>query len=281
MVKKKWSRKVINQRIGRIRRAFKWAASEQLVPVAVHQALGTVAGLQKGRAEAPETEPVGPVAWDTVQATLPFLRPHVAAMVLVLWYTGARPGEVCLLRPTDIDTSGAVWAFRPRYSKMSYTGRQRVVMIGPRAQAVLKQFTPTKPTDYYFSPKASVAQFHAERGKNRKTPRYPSHMKRNATRTKGTESKPAARYTNKSYGYAIRRAVERLNAPFVEAAVELEYHYPAWAPNMLRHAHGTAVRHRFDLESAQAVLGHERMNTTEIYAEKNLALAAKVASEMG
>jgi hypothetical protein len=41
------------------------------------------------------------------------------------------------------------------------------------------------------------------------------------------------------------------------------------------------VRHRFDLESAQAVLGHERMNTTEIYAEKNLAKAVRVAAEMG
>lgn len=45
MVEKGWSRKLINQRVGRVRRVFKWAASEELVPVAVHQALATVAGL--------------------------------------------------------------------------------------------------------------------------------------------------------------------------------------------------------------------------------------------
>ncbi len=77
MVEKNWSRKLINQRIGRIRRVFKWAASEQLVPVAIFQALGTVTGLQRGRAGAPETEPVEPVAWEHVAPALPFLRPTV------------------------------------------------------------------------------------------------------------------------------------------------------------------------------------------------------------
>jgi integrase len=281
MVKKGWSRKLVNGRVGRIRRMFKWAASGQLVPVAVHQALGTVQGLQKGRGDAPETEPVKPVAWEHVSATLPFLRPPVAAMVMVQWHTGMRPNEVCALRPCDIDRTGAVWLYRPPYSKMSYKGQKRVIAIGPRAQAVLEQFEPAKPTDYYFSPRASVAQFHAERAANRKTPKYASHMTRNATRPKGKERKPQAKYKTASYGYAIRKAVERANRPYVEAAVELEFHAPEWAPNQLRHAHATAVRHRFDLESAQAVLGHERMNTTEIYAEKNLALAVKVAKELG
>ena len=30
-----WTRKLVNQRVGRVRRVLKWAASEQLVPVAV------------------------------------------------------------------------------------------------------------------------------------------------------------------------------------------------------------------------------------------------------
>ncbi len=281
MVKMRWARTLINRRVGRIRRAFKWAASEQLVPVSVHTALGTVAGLQKGRSDAPETAPVGPVAWEHVCATLPFLRPHVAAMVLVQWHTGMRPGEVCALRPCDIDQSGEVWLFKPSYFKLSYQERKRVVPIGVLMQAVLKRFTPDRPTDYYFSPRASVEQFHRERSANRKTPKYPSHMKRNATLPKGKERKPTAKYTTASYGYAIRRAVERLNWPFVEAGVEPESHYPAWAPNQLRHACGTAVRERFDLEHAQAILGHKRMNTTEIYAEKSLAKAVEVAKEMG
>ena len=280
MVDKGWARKVVNARVGRLRRAFKWCASEQLVPAAVHQSLATVAGLQRGRGDAPETEPVGPVAWEHVERTLPHLRPAVAAMVRVQWLTGMRPGEVCALRPADLDAAGPVWVFRPPYSKMSYAGRKRVVMIGPRAQAVLAPFAPADPNAYFFSPAASVAQFHAERAAARKTPRYASHMKRNAVRARGAERKPAARYTNASYGYAIRRAVARANELLAEHG-GTDARVPEWAPNQLRHATGTEVRRVYGLEAAQVVLGHDRADVTQVYAEKNEALAAKVAAEIG
>src|SRR5262249_17952586 len=55
-------RNVINQRIGKIVRLFKWAVSVELIPVSVHDALRTVSGLRKGRSEARETEPVKAVA---------------------------------------------------------------------------------------------------------------------------------------------------------------------------------------------------------------------------
>jgi site-specific recombinase XerC len=56
---------------------------------------------------------------------------------------------------------------------------------------------------------------------------------------------------------------------------------PHWHPNQLRHAHATVVRRRLGLEAAQVALGHERADVTQVYAEKNLALAAKVAVEIG
>ncbi len=282
MVAKGWARTLVNRRVGRIRRAFKWAASEQLVPVAVHQSLGTVAGLQQGRSKAPEMVPVEPVAWEHVARTLPFLRPHVAAMVQVQWLTGMRPGEVCDLRPADIDRTGPVWIYKPGYYKLSYQGGKRVIVLGPRAQAILTAFAPPSPDGHYFSPRESVEQFHAERGRNRKTPKYKSHMARNvAKRTVGGSRRPAAKYNADGYGHSVAAGIEAANRPLVEAAVEVELHVPKWSPNQLRHAHATAVRQRFDLESAQAVMGHKRMNTTEVYAEKNLEKAKRVASEMG
>src|SRR5579883_1677235 len=42
------SRGVINQRVGRIKRAFRWAAAEQLVPIAVFQRLAALPGLRGG-----------------------------------------------------------------------------------------------------------------------------------------------------------------------------------------------------------------------------------------
>jgi hypothetical protein len=43
-----------------VKRVLKWAASEQLVPVSVFQALATVTGLQAGRTDAEEREAVKP-----------------------------------------------------------------------------------------------------------------------------------------------------------------------------------------------------------------------------
>jgi hypothetical protein len=54
-------RRYVNDQIGRIKRVFKWGASEQLIPASVPQALATAEGLRKGYGEARETLPVQPV----------------------------------------------------------------------------------------------------------------------------------------------------------------------------------------------------------------------------
>jgi len=41
------------------------------------------------------------------------------------------------------------------------------------------------------------------------------------------------------------------------------------------------VRRRFGLEAAQVSLGHAQAQVTEVYAERDLALAAKVARQIG
>ena len=48
-----------------------------------------------------------------VEATIPYLPPIVADMVKIQRLTGCRPGEVCQLRPMDLDRSGEVWTYRP------------------------------------------------------------------------------------------------------------------------------------------------------------------------
>jgi integrase len=278
-----WSRKLINQRVGRVRRAFKHAASEELIPVTVYQALTTVTGLQVGRTEARETDPVLPVAEEAVRATLPFLQPALRAMVRVQLLTGMRPGEVCQLRPRDLDATGAVWLYRPPQHKTLHRNKPRVVAIGPRAQELLAAFTPAEPTDYYFSPRRVVEGLHAERSAKRRTPRYRSHMERNAAQRVATPKRePAAGYTVVSFGRAVRRAVERANARRQRLAGAGNFDaVPHWHPNQLRHAHATAVRHRYGLEAAQVALGHERADVTQVYAERNVALAVTVAAEMG
>ena len=53
------SRTECNRRVGIVKRIFKWAVSEELVPATTYQALATVSALQKGRTTAPEKSPIG------------------------------------------------------------------------------------------------------------------------------------------------------------------------------------------------------------------------------
>lgn len=107
MIAEQKSRRYINDTSDRIRGTFKWAASRELVSVAVYQALQTVPGLRKGRTDAKEPEPVGPVPDDVIAATMPYLSPVVRTMVQFQRLTGCRPDEVCQLRTANLDRSGS------------------------------------------------------------------------------------------------------------------------------------------------------------------------------
>ena len=142
-----WCRSLVNRRVGRVRRMFKWAASEELIPVSVHQALATVAGLQRGRSKVRESAPVEPVADAVVDATLPFLNRQVRGLVEFQRLTGCRPGEACALSRADITADGEVWAYRPAQHKTAWRGKSRVIAVGPRAQELLVGFPTVTPTD--------------------------------------------------------------------------------------------------------------------------------------
>lgn len=76
------------------------------------------------------------------------------------------------------------------------------------------------------------------------------------------------RYSSASYRRAITRACERAEVPH-------------WHPHQLRHSRGQIVREKYGVEAAQAVLGHDSLEATEIYTAKRLTLAVQVALEMG
>lgn len=56
---------------------------------------------------------------------------------------------------------------------------------------------------------------------------------------------------------------------------------PAWHPNQLRHSAATLIRQELGLESAQAVLGHARLETTQIYSARLSSLAQAAAMRLG
>lgn len=54
-----------------------------------------------------------------------------------------------------------------------------------------------------------------------------------------------------------------------------------WHPHQLRHTLGTEIRRKYGIEAAQVLLGHARADVTQVYAQKNLDLAIRIARECG
>ncbi len=281
MVTECLSRGVVNKRVGVIKQAFKWGVAQELVPPSVHHGLQAVSGLQKGRTEAPDHAPVEPVPEADIQATLPKLPEVVADMVRFQRLTGCRPGEVFVLRRVDVDRSGDVWVYRPKSHKTEHHDRERIIHIGPKAQAVLAPYLLREADTYCFSPVESERQRRAEQRARRKTKVQPSQVDRRKAKPKRTHR---ARYDANSYRQAVHRAVELVNRERKKEAAETGEDVDLlerWSPNRLRHSAGTEIRKQFGLEAAQVSLGHAKADVTQVYAERDAELAEEVARKIG
>lgn len=301
MVKDGLSRRYINDLVSRIKQMFKWGVGEELVPAQVYEALRAVSSLRAGRTDARETDPVLPVEDRVVEQTRQFLPEVVAAMVDFQRLTGCRPSEVCDLRPADIDRRGArVWRYTPASHKTQHHGKGRVIMIGPKAQEVLQAFLAREPKLYCFRPIDSEVKRRAAKSAARKTPMNAGNSAGSNRRAK-PKRQPGEKYSTAEYRKAIWRACDqawpvpkqlarrkgenetrwrqRLGEKWSEVLQWRRDH--RWSPNQLRHTAATKIRDEYGLEAAQVVLGHSSADTTQIYAERDLTLAAKVAQDLG
>ena len=90
-------------------------------------------------------------------------------MVRLQRLTGARPGEICSLRPLDLDTSGDVWRYIPEKHKTSHRGRERIILIGPRGQSILRPYLLRAADAFCFSPQESERKRLLQQTENRTT----------------------------------------------------------------------------------------------------------------
>jgi integrase len=261
------SRRFINKQLARIRGLWRWAVSCELVPASSIEALQSVPGLREGRSGAREKPPVGPVSDDLIELTIPHLTPTVAAMVRVQRLCGCRPQEVVLMRADGIDrTDPECWLYRPDRHKTQHHGRERIIFIGPRAQAIITPFLDEADGGFLFSPRRSEnARNEAKRG-TRATPRWPSHCKRKPKPQ--PKRSPGDHYAKTSYRRAINKAC-------IKAGIL------PWFPHQIRHTSATEIRRNFDIESAQVILGHSHPDTTLIYAERDMGKAREVMRQTG
>jgi integrase len=168
-------------------------------------------------------------------------------MLRVQVLTGARPGEVRLMRPCEVERAPAdptareagVWLYRPEAHKKQHEDEDettRVIPIGPQAQAILTPYLAAQPdpAGYVF--------------RNR-------------------HGRP---FAGEYYARFVRKAR-------VKAGIKMRI-----VPNSLRKGRAVAVRKDFGLEAAQSTLGHRNRETTErFYSETPIEAAIRAAKELG
>jgi integrase len=284
MIAKGWCRSHVNMQTGRIKRMFKWAVSNEMIPATIFHSLQSVDGLRAGRTKAPESKPVKPAPEEMVEAVLPHVSSAVQAMIRLQLLTGMRPGEVTIMRSCDVDRSCTPWCYRPEHHKTQQHGHERVIILGPKAQSILQPFIDAKkPNEYLFAPRDSDRERRRKLHQERKTPMSCGN-KPGSNRKDRPKRKPGDRYDTQAYGHAVRygcRAAfpppEGLEGKKLKDWIQSHH----WHPHQLRHNAATRLRKEFGLDVAQVVLGHKTLAVTQVYAEKDIEAAAKVMMNVG
>jgi len=288
---------------------FRGAASQEMIPASVYQSLDTVEALKRGRTTAREGKKVAPVPQDRMDAVRPFVSRQVAAVIDLQLLTGARPGELLGMRPSDIerypseDAEPPVWLFRPREHKNQFRAMERTIVLGPRAQAVLEPFLEGRdPESFVFSPAGAEAERRVAASAARKTP-LSCGNRVGTNRSLDPEWAVGDRYSTPSSCVAIRRACDRAFPPppplgrregetvanwrarltpkqKADLAAWQKAH--RWHPHQLRHTAATEIRRVFGLEAAQLALGHSSAHVTDaVYAERDHGKVAEIMRQVG
>lgn len=296
MVESGLCRRVVNQRTDCLKRAFKWAAGEELVAIEVYQALRAVEGLRKGRTQAPDHQEVKPVPPDHIEPVLAELPPFLADVARLQLLTAARPGEVLDLQPGSFDRTGSVWKCRPDQHKTNWRGHRRTLFFGPRAQELVRRYLPGKcsvcgkegrigradfwsphcpgcsspleldcPGRYLFCPREADLERKVVMRAARKSKVQPSQKDRSKKRR---DKSPGVRYQPRSYSAAVRRACDKAKLP-------------RWHPHQLRHNACTLIVEQFGWDVARIILGHRTLDTTRIYGEDDIKKAIEAIARLG
>lgn len=311
MIEAGWSRGYINAQIGRVKRCFKWACSRELIATSIYHGLQAIDGLRHGKADARETEPVKPVPEAFVDAAAHHVSRQVGGMIRLQLATGMRPGETCIMRGGDIDTTGEVWAYRPHKHKTGHHGQERIIYLGPKAKAIVEEFLKPDLQAYLFSPADAEAERREAMHEARKTPLSTGNVP-GSNRARKPRKAPADRYTVGSYRRAIARACDDAFPPpaalrrlrvkggkkralrwetraewaarLGEAAWAKLQAWESdhrWHPHQLRHNAATRLRKQYGLEAARVVLGQRSGAVAEIYAEVDHNKARDIMGQVG
>lgn len=261
------SRRWVNDVMQAVRAMFDWGVLQELVPDDRAAALRVVKPLKEGESKARETPRRKPVKPSVVRATLPYLTPEVADLVLFIRWTGCRPSEAAGMRLGRIrDREKPVWRYVPRRHKTAHRGKQRHIAIGPKARAIVEAHAVGRgPREYVFTPQRSLRRVEPVDGVL-------------SMRQAKTSPLVGDRFTKDALRIAVRRAVARANKEREKLG---EPPLPYWTPYQLRYLRLREIRKAAGLEAAQATAGHSEATMTDHYAPANWGRAARAALATG
>jgi len=267
MIGRKLCRRVVNQRVGRVRRAFNWGAANGFAVAEAHASLATIEPLPAWRSLATEHPEVKPVPRETVVATLPHVSPTVRALIEVQYFGFMRPGEAVTMRPCDIEQRLDTWLYRPRRHKLEHRRRERVIPLGPQARAAIRHLMDRPPDMALFSPAESRSWWCVRR-------RTRSRSLANSAPFKGEPAPDPARraprteFTTSTFAQAVAAGCRRGKIAH-------------WHPHRMRHAAAMRIRSEVNLEGVAVALGHGDIASSLIYADRDLERAIRIAEELG
>ena len=294
------SRVYVNELVCQIKLAFKVAHTVGVVPASVWHSLLCVELWKRGKSPAVDRPKVKPADLADVHATLEVSNPTLAAIIELQLLTGARCGELLQACRGDIDmgpTSDKArakcpeckpdrpcylhtcWVLAPRRHKTMEHGIERLILLGPQAQGILRPFMLRRPPDAcLFSPAESERCRCYLRQKGGKFDRV------EFTEFAGGVLASRDYFTASAYNTAIMRACQRADrlahlrdpdAPADQVMVR------RWHSHQLRHARATYLRAKYGLDVARVILGHTSAKMTEHYAVEDRSAAMRAMSEVG
>ncbi len=272
MIGEGWTYTTVNAQANRVIRFVRWCVRQEHAPAEQWQALQAVEPL---RADSPgaKVRPKRTAAnLRHVVRAMRQMPPTLRDLVRLQFTLGCRAGELVGIRAADIDMGRAddkgVWYVRLEKHKTAHHGHARTLVLGPRAQKILRPYLIGRPiTSPLFSPRQALDEWRRMRAaakgrelKGRRPGQAPSPTK--------TDREVGEAYTPTSYRRAVERACKAAKVP-------------VWTPHQLRHA----ARRRFEdaggVEAAQRALGHARIGTTELYGERSLRTVEALMLKVG
>ena len=184
-----WTRRFINQSVGRIRRMFKWAVENELVDANVLTKLQAVAPLMADRSEARDNPPRHPIDQDVIDKVRELVPERTRDLIDLFLLVGCRPGELVKLTGDMIDRATykakGVWVAELKDHKTAHKGKKRVLIFNVKAQAILLRHMKPDPKKRLFEiNRASVSDGIKRACRELKIPIFTAHWLRHTFATK-------------------------------------------------------------------------------------------------